>query len=119
VTWFDLREEHERRRTRDIRPRPGLCPRRGVRAVCYGRRDDALVRLVVLDFVDADAAPVERTQHRLVQVGKLGIALERRRADELADRRELTDGPGRLVRGDGLDEGRCLVNSLIPTRSGA
>ena len=56
-----------------------VCAPRGDR-----RAEHPVVRRVVLDLVEAEAPAVVRVGDGGVDVGELGVALERRRADELA-----------------------------------
>ena len=97
MTGLDLREQHEGRRTRDVRPRPRMRPRRGVRSRPHRLAEDAVIGRVVLHLVDAVAPPVEGAELRLVDVGALRIPLEPIAADEQAGRGELGARPSGIV----------------------
>ena len=104
VARLDLPEEHKDRRAGDVRTRLRVGPTAGVRTVLDCRGDDPVIARVVLHLVDPVAPAVKGVQFGRDGVGKLGVVLELRAADEHAHVGEFACGPGGIVAVDGLDE---------------
>src|SRR5690606_10991361 len=112
VTRLNLGEEHERSGAGDVGAEARVRPGRGVCAVSDSVRDDAGVRGVILDLVDAGTVAVERVQYGRVRVGKLCVMLETCRTHQSSDLLQLIERPRGVVADYALDEW-CVARELV------